>query len=410
MKNKKLHQWLWKWHFIAGIVSLPFVVILSITGGIYLFNPKVTQKTKKSLQVNIAKKKEVISYQKQWEIVKNYLGKSPSAILISPKTTNTEFTSGRFSHKKSFFVNPHNGAILGEFSPKNTWMYTVRKLHGELLGGKVGTKIIELIASWMVVLILTGLYIWWPFKKGVKGALIIRLNQGKKLFYRDLHAVTSFWIASLLLITIAGGLPWTDVFGSGYKWIQKTTDTGFPKTWFGKGLFSTNNNKKSLTLDEMITIAKKHKLKGNIALGLPLSPNSTFSVSNKTFDFDALKMLHFDQYSGKLVKEHNWRDIGILMQVRLWVMAFHQGQLGSLNWWTMFSMCVFLTIASIAAILSYFSRKKKGSWNIPKSPINFSIAPFIIVIIGILGILLPLFGVSLFIIMILNTFFSKNKC
>ena len=38
MKNVKLNAWLWKWHFIAGVISLPFIILLSITGGIYLFN------------------------------------------------------------------------------------------------------------------------------------------------------------------------------------------------------------------------------------------------------------------------------------------------------------------------------------------------------------------------------------
>ena len=37
MKNRQLNQWLWKWHFIAGLISLPFVALLAITGGIYLF-------------------------------------------------------------------------------------------------------------------------------------------------------------------------------------------------------------------------------------------------------------------------------------------------------------------------------------------------------------------------------------
>ena len=32
-----LNSWLWKWHFIAGLISLPFVFLLAVTGGIYLF-------------------------------------------------------------------------------------------------------------------------------------------------------------------------------------------------------------------------------------------------------------------------------------------------------------------------------------------------------------------------------------
>lgn len=31
----------WRWHFYAGIFSIPFVMILSITGAIYLFKPQI---------------------------------------------------------------------------------------------------------------------------------------------------------------------------------------------------------------------------------------------------------------------------------------------------------------------------------------------------------------------------------
>ena len=35
--NTKLNKWLWKWHFIAGLILLPFILLLSVTGVIYLF-------------------------------------------------------------------------------------------------------------------------------------------------------------------------------------------------------------------------------------------------------------------------------------------------------------------------------------------------------------------------------------
>jgi len=31
----------WRWHFYAGLFVLPFIVILSITGSIYLFKPQI---------------------------------------------------------------------------------------------------------------------------------------------------------------------------------------------------------------------------------------------------------------------------------------------------------------------------------------------------------------------------------
>lgn len=411
MKDRKLNQWIWKWHFIAGIISLPFVLVLSITGAIYLFNPKVESKTKENLEkVQVMSDGgKTISYQQQWEVAKNQMKKKPnSMVLSSNKEKATEFISGKFSHKKSLFVNPYTAEVSGTFSPKDTWMYTVRKLHGELLGGKVGTKIIELIASWMIVLIITGLYVWWPFKRGVKGIFTIRFKEGRRILFRDLHAVLGFWISGLLLLTIAGGLPWTDVFGANFKQLQKLTNTGYPKTWNGKGLTSVISGK-TLSLDEMVVIAKQQNLKGLVSVGLPKNSKNTFSVSNKTFDLQAQKMLHFDQYSGELVKKHNWNDVGFLMQGRMWVMAFHQGHFGAWNWWLMFGVALLLTFMSIGAIVSYVLRKPENKIGIPKVSNSFKVKPVILVLLLLLGLLLPLFGISLFIIVIFQFFNRKSR-
>lgn len=413
MKNRKLNQWLWKWHFIAGLVSLPFILVLSITGAIYLFNPDVESKEVAKIQDVENLHKTPISYQQQWENAKEKLKKKPSSMVINDNPEKaTEFVVGRFSHKTTVFVNQYTGEATGTFSPKDTWMYTVRKLHGELLGGKIGTKIIELIASWMVVLILTGIYIWWPFSSGIKGVFTIRFKEGKRILFRDLHAVTGFWMSLLLLLVLAGGLPWTDVFGSNFKWVQKVTNTGFPKTWSGRGLISEVKNKetikiKTLSIDEMVAIANQQKLQGVISIGLPKSAKSTFSISNKTFPLTAQRKLHFDQYSGKLVKEHTWSDVGFLMRGRMWVMAFHQGQFGGWNWWLMFLVSLGLTLMTIAGLLSYLYRKQKGNWGVPKVSSQFKVGKFIVFILVLLGILLPMFGISILLILLFEQLSKK---
>ena len=32
---------IWRWHFYAGLFCIPFILILSITGPIYLFKPQI---------------------------------------------------------------------------------------------------------------------------------------------------------------------------------------------------------------------------------------------------------------------------------------------------------------------------------------------------------------------------------
>ena len=403
MKYTNLNQWFWKWHVIAGLISLPFVLVLAVTGGIYLFKDKVEQPIIKNFKkVEVSGKP--ISYDQQLEIATKAFGKKPNALVVPIQNNQaTEFVSGKFSHKKSVFVNPYSGEVTGNFKAQDTWMYTVRKLHGELLGGKVGTKIVELVASWMIVLILTGIVIFWPGKEqGWKGFFRIRTNLGKRILFRDIHAIGGFWISALLLLTLAGGLPWTDVFGSGFKEVQKLTNTGFPKEWFGVGIKS-QVRAQPVSLDQMVFTAKKQNLAGMVTLDFPKHKAAPFSVSNMNFPLYSQKKIHFDQYSGNKLMTLNWSDVGFLMRGRMWVMAFHQGQFGDWNFYLMLFVAIVLTLVSLAGGISFFSR----SWGIPTVPKNFTIGYGVLLALIILGILLPLFGLSI-ILIILSTIFLKK--
>ncbi len=409
MKNTKLNAWLWKWHFIAGMISLPFILLLSITGGIYLFNADYEQEAKAGLQKVVATENP-IRFQQQLDLVSKYTGNKPTSMTI-PSNANeaTEFIYGRFGKKKSIYVDPYKATISGNYAAKNTSMYTVRKLHGELLGGSFGTKIVELIASWMVVLILTGIFIWWPVRKwSLKGLFTYRTKVDKRTFYRDLHAVTGFWISIFLFLVLAGGFPWTDVVGSNFKWLQKVTNTGYPETWDGRKLQS-ELTEETISLDEMVTIAKSLNLKGSVSIGIPKSSKSTFSVSNKTIDLHAQKKFHFDQYSGAQIVKNDWKDVGVLMRGRMWLMAFHQGEFGAWNWWLLLGLAIVLTIMSAAAIVSYLLRKRKDSWGIPKVPAKFKAGKGIVCLIILLGIIFPLFGVSIVLIYLYEKIKNRKK-
>ncbi len=409
-KNEKLNKWLWKWHFIAGLISLPFILLLSITGGIYLFKTDYEASTQKAIK-EVTIQENTIPLQQQWEIANKAAIKKPNAMIISDrKNQATEFVSGRFSDKSSVYIDPYTGKVSGEIVTRNTDMYKIRKLHGELLMGTFGTKIVELIASWMVVLILTGLYVWWPSRGwNLKGFFIPRIKEGKRTFYRDIHAITGFWISGMLILVLAGGFPWTDVFGSNFKTVQKITNTGFPNTWQGIGLQS-NSDTKPISLDQMVAKAKALQLPGSVKIHFPKGPKGVFSVSNTNpYDLNTQQKIHFDQYTGKMLLKNNWQDVGILMRGRMWVMAFHQGEFGTWNWILMLCIAILLTIMSTAALVSFLLRKRKGSWGVPKVPHAFNIGYGIVTIIGILAVVFPLFGASVLILLLIELIKKVRK-
>ncbi|MDO6517767.1 PepSY-associated TM helix domain-containing protein [Zobellia uliginosa] len=412
-KNKLLNQWLWRWHFIAGLISLPFIVVLSITGGIYLFKDKY----EKPIQEPITTVEAIgtpISYQKQWELANARMEKKPNAMVVPMNPDQaTEFVSGRFSHKTSLFVDPYRAKVSGTVKANEGLMYKVRKLHGELLMGSFGTKVVELVASWLVVLILTGVYVFWPTRnQGLKAFFIPRVKEGKRIFFRDVHAISGFWISGLLLLVLAGAFPWTDVVGSNFKWVQDVTQTGYPNTWMGIGLKSETGTKK-VSLDDMVETAKALELPGTVSIGFPKSETGVYSISNTYYsDLEKQVKYHYDQFSGEPVLKQTWADVGVLMRGRMWVMAFHQGQFGAWNWYLMLLVALLLAVMGISALVSYSLRKRKGHWGIPKVSKNFNAGYGVVIALIFMGVLFPLFGLSLLLIWMVSqvkVYFRKKR-
>ena len=409
-KNKKLKTWLWKWHFIAGIISLPFVLILSITGIIYLFKADYEAPAQRHIK-EVSVTGLPVSFQKQWDIANKEAYKKPESMILPQSDFQaTEFISGMFTNKRSLFINPYTGNVSGEIIACQTDMFKIKKLHGELLMGTFGTKIIELIASWMFVLILTGIYIWWPSRGWkLQGLLIPRLKNGKQIFFRDLHAISGFWISGLLILILAGGFPWTDIFGANFKYLQKVTDTGYPISWNGKNIYSTPKGT-PLLLDQMVQKAKALDLPGQVTITLPKGSKGIYSVANfNPSQLDLQQKFHFDQYSGNQLAHITWDKVGFLMRGRMWVMAFHQGEFGFWNWLLVLVTAVILALMSSAALVSYLLRKPKNQWGIPKTPSNFKVGYGILFMLVILSIVFPLFGISLLLITGIEYYRSKTK-
>ena len=406
MKNRKLNQWLWKWHVIAGLISAPCIALLAITGGLYLFKDAYEKPTIANIET-VAPITESFSFDEQRRTADS-VREEPHTSMVLPADAAkaTQFIAGRFGDKISTYIDPYTNKATGVFNETTSGMYKVRKLHGALLLGKAGAYIIELVASWMVVLLVTGIFVWWPASRWrFSGFFIPRFGMGKKVLFRDLHAITAFWISGLLLLVLAGAFPWTEIVGANFKTVQKLTQTGFPETWMGIGL-SKPTTGREIPLDSIVSKARKLNLPGKVHIDFPYGSAGVYSVGNIYYpDLSLQQKFHYNPYTGNLVLHQKWEDVGILMRGRMWVMAFHQGQFGPWNWWLMLIVAFFLFLSSLAAIVSYFAKKPKNRWVIPHVPRGFQASFGVIVIIIFLGLMFPLFGLSAFLIFV----YEKTK-
>ncbi|WP_235821812.1 PepSY-associated TM helix domain-containing protein [Gottfriedia acidiceleris] len=127
------------------------------------------------------------------------------------------------------FINQYNGKILGNLKSEDRFVNKIVKIHGELMAGTIGDRIVEMTASWAMILLVTGLYLWWPRKKEkIMGLLIPRFSKGKRMLLRDLHAVPAFWFSIFISIFIFTGLPWSGLLGNIINKFATATHTSYP--------------------------------------------------------------------------------------------------------------------------------------------------------------------------------------
>ena len=96
------------------------------------------------------------------------------------------------------YVHPDTLAVLKSVPHTSRLTEIVRMIHSELLVGRNGgSLLIELAASWAIIMLVTGLYLWWPRDaRGLAGVFYPRFGRASRVFWRDLHAVTGIWVSA----------------------------------------------------------------------------------------------------------------------------------------------------------------------------------------------------------------------
>ncbi len=232
LEGVALYRTLWRWHFYAGLWCIPFVILLACTGSLYLFKPQFEAWQDRAFE-SVAFAGPRIGAEA--EVAKALLV-VPGAKFAEYELPHAPQAAGRVwlrskdGEKVRVVVQPVTGEVLDVVEEKARPMHVIHDLHGELLLGDGGSLFVELAACWAIVMVLSGLYLWWPRSaRGMAGVLYLRVGQGQRIFWRDLHAVTGVWISLLALFLLFSGLPWTGVWGKAFKEVRQFTGTAVVK-------------------------------------------------------------------------------------------------------------------------------------------------------------------------------------
>lgn len=433
-KANPLYAAIWRWHFYAGIIFAPLIIMLAVTGAIYLYKPQIENWIYKDYYYIQAGQQKMTPSKQIAEVKKVY----PEAIITRyqpsfkpDRTAEVGLQNGNQSF--TVFVNPYDGKIVGQLNDADRLMDKIEKLHGELMIGTVGDRLVELAACWAIILLITGMYLWWPReRKSLFGSFIPRLTKGKRLFWRDIHAVTALWLSAFVTLLIITGLPWSGLMGDWISKVATATNTGYPEFAFAWGpkpesniptkdvanvpwaaeqlpVPDSSSGIQPISIEQVMKIAEAKKVHPGYAITFPEGEKGVYTVSVSPDQPEDQATLHLDQYSGKVLADLRFKDYGPLAKAISIGIALHEGHyFGFWNQLLCLLTCVGLIGIAVSGLIMWWKRRPQGKLGAPTLPKNFKMMRGLGVMIIALGILFPLVGISLLVALLLDFLVIKR--
>ncbi|UVJ44541.1 PepSY domain-containing protein [Pseudomonas sp. LS1212] len=423
----------WRWHFYAGLFVAPFMILLALTGIIYLFKPQLDPLMYGDLLTVNPAHHSLSADEQQQRVRLAYPHGSVSQYLPAPTAERSaQFVIKQEGRELNVFIDPYTGTLLGEQDAKDNLQAIARALHGELMIGTFGDRLVELAAGWGIVLVVSGMYLWWPRGKSAGGVLWPRLRSRGRVFWRDLHAVVGFWGGALLLVMLLSGMTWTGVWGKQFAQVWNTFPaamwTDVPKSdqearslnsatrqtvpWAmentpmpqsgahaehaGHNSGTTAPAAPQVSLQQVVDIATERSVEPGYSITLPTTAEGVFTIAVFADDPRNDATLHVDQYSGKVLADVRWQDYNNVARATEMGVMLHEGKMfGPVNQIIVLLICLMILLSAVSGVVMWWKRRPQGSFGVP--PLRHDLPKWktaIVIMIG-LGVAFPLVGVSL---------------
>jgi uncharacterized iron-regulated membrane protein len=436
--RKKQSGWfraVWRWHFFASFLVVPVLLLLATTGLIYLFRFQLEPLMHPDLMTVEPGSGTGISqpYSTQLGLVERAYPGSTAVSLAEPRQpdrpTIVSITTAEGA-SRDVYVDPWAPEVLGSIDPDTTLSGRAILLHGELMAGTYGDYVIELGACWAVVMALTGYYL---FVRGWRSRQRAR-RSGKRLRHR--HGLVGAFVGVGLLTLLVTGLPWTGFWGAKVQsfatangsslWSADPGAASDPASTLDESLphshqveipwgqqesevprSEPSHDGSSANVDTAIEVADREGVRHPMTVALPAADDATgvFSVIGYAFDAPSdEKTVHVGRYGGEVVSTYGFDDYPLLAKVVSQGIGLHEGRsLGLWSFWGSALMCVAVIFMCVTGPLMWWRRRPRGrSLGAPRGKLPVRATPVLLVALVALGVFLPLFGISLVAVLLLD--------
>ena len=424
----------WRWHFYAGVLVMPFLLLLTLTGGLYLFKDEIDQAVYRSMIQVPASSRQVSP--DAWVAVAERTGAGVAANVVLPAASDQAVrirVDRPDGGQNTVFIDPRTARVTGVTGYGGV-METIKRLHSlSLFGGGLGQVlniVVEIVAGWAIILFATGLYLWWPRGRRVATVALTATDTGRRPFWRDLHALTGFYVGGVVLFLAVTGMPWSAVWGDRIMNVMRESGLGRPPApaaaspWAhakphdapaGVGWTMehavmpahAHHMAPPPSLSRVMATADAQALPRPYTVSIPQSPDLAWTVAAQTRKVQDARTLYVDGVTGAVKADIHWSQFGVGAKAYEWGIAVHQGlQYGQINRIVMLLGCIGVWVLAISGLMMWWKRRppslKTGRLGAPVAPPGPRVRAAVLGIVLPLAILYPLTGLSLIVAVLLD--------
>ena len=422
----------WRWHFYAGISTLPVLMLLAFTGALYLFKPEIEQMAYGHMS-KVSGSGQWVAPDTWTKAAEASVSGRATSILVPERTDQAVQIKVRSAQgEHTVFVDPYTAIAQGSIKGGGL-MDTVKGLHSLSIFGRPFNILVEIVAGWAIILVATGLYLWWPRKRDVAVAVPRASSLKRRPFWRDLHAVTGLYAGAVIAFLAVTGMPWSAVWGDRFMNVMRESGLGRPAAppaaspwshagdhdqpagtgWTMEGVVlrlpdnhDAHNHNDHMTaemptlrsaLAMVLDAVDARGMARPYTVSIPSDPSLAYTVAHGAEHAQDARSLYVDGRDGAVKADLKWDQFGVGAKAFEWGIAVHQGhQYGWINRIIMLAGCIAIWLLAISGLVMWWKRRPKPrGMGAPYAPPGLKVRAAVLGIVLPLAIIYPLTGLSL---------------
>jgi uncharacterized iron-regulated membrane protein len=442
--STRLYRAVWRWHFYAGLYVIPFLMVLAVTG--FFMMLFTTYLPEYGDRLSVTPQAQMLEPTAIAEAARASLGAEATLKEFRTPYDNATPALVKVAVGEAAFivaVDPYTGSILRMTGEEDTWNLWLEKIHGTLLLGDTGDRMLEIAASLGVIMAVTGVFMWWPRVSGFFSALVPKFGVSGRSLWKSLHETTGAWMAVILLFFTITGLAWSGIWGSKFtqawstfpaaKWdnvplSDKTMEslngngrkqvpwameqTPLPESGSASGIAILPSGTE-LNLSNMVVLGRKIGIEGRFRVSIPEDEKGVWTLSQNSMSYDSTsptidRTTHVDQFTGKVLADVRYSDYALPAKAMAVGIALHEGQLGWWNFAINTVFCLSIVFLCVSGVVMWFKRRPVGKLGAPLYPREYSVPKSALGLGAILAAAFPLGGIAIALFAIIDFLLPKR--